>query len=388
MLHPFKYSVHRALATPFALLLVLANSLEAQGCGVRSAYQMGNATAVSNIVQVDTGWQPGPVTTFQQNGGGSPGSSLYSVGTVQTRAHFGRLRIQGTGQAQNWNGNGTSLYLIPPAFDTPTVQFRDTFTVQAQGLPVGTPVQIEARVRMVGSCVVTGLWPVLSTYGAEIRVAPFANALGMGSIVTSLNATNGVATAIVQTTVGATFTVEGRMTSSVDEHGVRNGLPAAASYSIDLESRFEFRSVTAGAWIATCSGTTYPSAQATSQAVGSGCGSGPPTLTSTLPLLGSSLSLTTNGAAAGAPVFRGLAIGAPVATPFGTCVLQLDPATLVLEFAGVADAAGQHTAAVPLPNALGFAGLALTAQSLVLGTGGPFLGLGELSNAVALVVGF
>jgi hypothetical protein len=349
---------------------------------------MGNATAVSNIVQVDTGWQSGPVTTLQQNGGGSPGSSLYSVGTVQTRAQFGRLRIQGTGQAQNWNGNGTSLYLTQAANDTPVVQFRDTFTVQAQGLPVGTPVQIEARVRMFGSCVLTGLGPLIANFGAEIRVAPLANALGLSSIVTSLNSTTGVATAIVQTTVGATFAVEGRMTSIVDERGVWNGTPASASYSIDLESRFEFRSVTGSAWITTCSGATYPSPQATSQAVGSGCGTTPPTLASTLPLLGSSLSLTTNGAAAGAPVFRGLAIGAPVATPFGTCVLQLDPATLVLEFVGVADAAGQHTAAVSLPNALSFAGLALTAQSLVLSTGGPFLGLGELSNALALVVGF
>jgi hypothetical protein len=46
---------------------------------------------------------------LQYIGGGSPGSSLYSGGTVQRRGQFGRLRSQATEKAQNWNGNGTSL---------------------------------------------------------------------------------------------------------------------------------------------------------------------------------------------------------------------------------------------------------------------------------------
>ncbi|MBK8975693.1 MAG: hypothetical protein IPM29_07190 [Planctomycetes bacterium] len=349
---------------------------------------MGNQTAVSNIVQVDTGWQPTAVTTLQQNGGGSPGISLYSEGTVRTQAQFGRLRILGTGQAQNWNGNGTSLYVNMSASDLPTVQFRDTLTVQAPGLPAGTPVQLRLRVRMAGSCVLAGLMPLVSNYSAQIRVAPEASSLGVSSVVASLDSTTGVATAIVPTAVGQTFVVEGRTTCNVDEYGVRNGFPVAtASYSIDLESLFDFTSLTPGASIATCSGVTYPSLQASSQPVGTGCGAAPPTLVSTLPRLGTTLLLTTNGAPAQAPVFRGFAVGAPAWLPFGTCTLQLDPASLQLDFAGFADAAGRQTVALPLPGSSSLAGLAVTAQTLMPATNGPFLGFGELSNGVALVVG-
>lgn len=348
---------------------------------------MGNQTATSNIVQVDTGWQSSAVTTQQQNGGGSPGSSLYSVGTMQTGAQFGRLRIQGTGQAQNWNGNGTSLYVLQSGFGLPVVRFRDTLTVQGQGLPVGTPVQLQVRVRMAGSCVLSGLWPLVSNYSAEIRVDTLSSGLGLGTVVASLASTNGLATAVVPTTVGATLYLEGNMTCNVDEHGVRNGPPAAGSYSIDLESLFEFRSLTPGAALAFCSGATYPSLQASVQSVGVGCGAAPPTLTATLPQLGSNLVFTTGGAPPLSEVFLGFAFGSPVSVPLGACTLHLDPLTLFYGFVGLADAAGSQTATLLVPNTGRLAGLELNAQSCSLTPNGPFLGIGELSNGVALVIG-
>jgi hypothetical protein len=378
----------RVLPTLLSALLVLVSRSPAQGCGVQSSYQMGNFTAVSNIAQVDTGWLPSTVTTLRYNGGGSPGISLYSEGTVQTRAEFGRLRIQATGQAQNWNGNGTSLYVTPMAFDAPTVRFRDTVTVVAPGLPVGTPVQLRLRVRLSGTCVLSGLSPLINEFGAQIRVAPFPNSLVPSSTVASLSSTTGLATANVSTAVGQTFVVEGRMNCNVDEYGVRNGFPlASASYSIDLESLFEFTSLTPGAAIATCSGAAYPSLQASAQAVGAGCGSAPPTLASTVPVLGSTLTLTTSGAPGQAPVFRGLAIGAPVWLPVGACTMHLDPASLALDFVGFADPAGQLAVTLPLPASGSLAGVALTAQSLLLVNNGPFLGIAETSNGVALLVG-
>jgi hypothetical protein len=379
----------RRLAARLGLLLTLASPLAAQSpnCSVRSTYQMGNQTATSNIVQVDTGWRSSSATTLQQNGGGSPGVSLFSQGTMQTEAQFGRLRIQGTGQAQNWNGNGTSLYVLQAGFGLPVVRFRDTLTVQSQGLPVGTPVQLLLRVRMSGSCVLTGNLPLVSNYGAEIRVDPASSGLGLTSIVASLSSMTGLTAALVPTTVGATLYVEGNMTCNVDEYGVRNGPPASASYAIDLESLFDFRCLTAGAALAFCSGTTYPSLQASAQAVGVGCGVAPPTLAATVPQLGSSLVLTTNGAPAQAPVFLGLAVGAPVSVPLGACTLLLDPLSLSLGFVGVADAAGVQVTTLSVPIAGSLAGFPMTAQTLMLAANGPFLGFAELSNGQALVLG-
>ena len=378
------------LAARLGLLCAMAVPLAAQSpnCSVRSTYMMGNQTATSNIVLVDTGWQSPVATTLQQTGGGSAGSSPFSQGTVRTEAQFGRLRIQGNGQAQNHNGNGTTLYFQQSGFDLPVVRFRDTLTVQGQGLPIGTPVQLQFRVRMAGTCVLTGLMPLVSNYRAEIRVDTLSSGLGGSTAVATLASTTGLATAVVPTTVGATLYLEGRMTCNLDEYGVRNGSPiTTASYAVDLESLFELRSLTPGASFAVCSGATYPSLQATAQAVGAGCGAAPPTLTATLPQLGGSLVLTTNGAPAQAPTFLGLAVGAPVAVPAGPCTLRLDALATTLSFVGFADAAGLQTTTLSLPNTGSLAGLALTAQTLLLATNGPFLGLAELSNGVALGLG-
>lgn len=219
---------------------------------------------------------------------------------------------------------------------------------------LGTPVQLRLRVRLSGTCVLSGLSPLINEFGARIRGAPFPNSLVPSSTVASLSSTTGLATANVSTAVGQTFVVEGRMNCHVDEYGVRNGFPlASASYSIDLESLFEFTSLTPGAAIATCSGA----------------------------------ALTTSGAPGQAPVFRGLAIGAPVWLPVGACTMHLDPASLALDFVGFADPAGQLAVALPLPASGSLAGVALTAQSLPLVDNGSFLGIAETSNGVALVVG-
>ena len=112
-----------------------------------------------------------------------------------------------------------------------------------------------------------------------------------------------------------------------------------------------------------------------------------PTLAATVPQLGSNLVLTTNGAPAQAPVFLGLAVGAPVSVPLGACTLRLDPLSLSLGFVGVADAAGLQATTLPLPNAGSLAGFPMTAQTLMLAANGSFLGFAELSNGLALVLG-
>ncbi len=376
-------------------LLPLAAALVASGdspraqnpnCATRSTYQMGHATAVSNILQVDTGWQSGAATTTQQYGGGTPGSSRYSVGNVATSAAFGRLRAQAAGQAQNWNGNGTSLYLVQVAADHPIARFRDTVTVQSAGLPPGTPVQLALQVRLAGTAQVVGLQPLLG-YGAQIRVDTQATGLGLGSSVATLTDTVGLASATVATTVGATLFLEGRLRVELQEIGVMGGQPASGSYTVDLEAVFDFQATTPGVSLLFCSGASYANLGAAVQSVGVGCGAAPPALAATLPQLGSTVALTTVGLPAGAPVFRGLVAAAPISVPIGVCTLQLDPALAALDFAGVAAAGGTLVTPLPIPNVSTFAGVDVTIQMLPLVPDGPFLGIAELSNAVALRLG-
>jgi hypothetical protein len=111
-------------------------------------------------------------------------------------------------------------------------------------------------------------------------------------------------------------------------------------------------------------------------------------LAANVPVLGGMCTLDLSSAPSGAAVFRGLSVGGPVATPIGGCVLQLDPASAVFEFAGTATVAGQLAMSLAIPNAVTLLGFARTAQALPLQTNGPLLGFAELSNGVLLQLGF
>jgi hypothetical protein len=363
--------------------------LAAQGpvCRVQTAYGMGNISPTSNILQIDTGWRLSPSTTSNTNGGGVPFATTFSLAQVATSAAFGRLYILASGQARNWNGNGTSLWLSPTAFDQPpTLRFQDTVVVLSAVLPVGTPVQLQSRVRLAGFAVVAGAAPT-RTFGAQIRVANDPSSLSTGAIVAMLSDTTGLVTATINTTVGATLYVEGRLSVYVEDAAVLGSLPASASYGVELEGLFDFASLTAGATLAHCSGAQYPSLSASVQTIGAGCGAAPPILASTLPQLGTTATLTTTSAPPAAPVFVGLAVGAPVAQQSGACTLWLDLAVTSIAFAGVASAAGTATTTLGIPSSGSLAGLHLTAQALPLLNVGPFLGFGELSNGLELVIG-
>ena len=111
-------------------------------------------------------------------------------------------------------------------------------------------------------------------------------------------------------------------------------------------------------------------------------------LAANVPALGGMCTLDLSSAPSGAAVFRGLLAGAPVATTIGGCVLQLDPASAVFDFAGTATVAGQLAMSLAIPNAVTLLGFALTAKALPLQTNGPLLGFAEFSNGVLLQLGF
>lgn len=380
-------SVRRStFAIALAWLSAASAAAQSDTCGVQTAYMLGNATATSNIASIDTGWRLAPSTTALANGGGVPFVSRYSRAQVTTTAAFGRLHIQASGDARNWNGNGTSLWLLPFNIDPPTLRFRDTILVQSANLAVGTPVQLQVRARLAGFALVAGAVPS-TAFDVQVRVASHPSNLTAATTVAALIDATGLATAIVNTTVGATLYTEGRLSVSVRDHAVENGPPASASYGVDLEALFDFTSATPDATLSFCSVANYPSLSATVTSIGTGCGAAPPTLTATSPRLGSTVTMTVTAAPPGSPVVAGIAVGAPLPLQVGPCTLWLDPATTASSFVGTTSAAGILSTTLIVPALGNLAGMHLTAQSVVLVNGGPLLGVAETTNALELVVG-
>jgi hypothetical protein len=60
---------------------------------------------------------------------------------------------------------------------------------------------------------------------------------------------------------------------------------------------------------------------------------------------------------------------------------------ILLDVVGASNGAGQWGFVLPIPFVPAWAGTSVTAQALPLLTNGPFLGFGELSNAVELRLG-
>ena len=133
---------------------------------------------------------------------------------------------------------------------------------------------------------------------------------------------------------------------------------------------------------------TLPDATAT--VVGVGCGAvGAPTLMVSAPVPGQAQSYTAAGFSPAAPAHLLLGIGP--AMPFalgGGCELQGSGAPLFDIPAGVTSAAGGWSAAFAVPARASLLGAVLTAQVLVAVTGGPALGVAELSNGVEMTVGW
>jgi len=132
------------------------------------------------------------------------------------------------------------------------------------------------------------------------------------------------------------------------------------------------------------------SVPATSTPAGPGCGlKGPVGLAATRPVVGQLVTFTMTNATANAPGQFVVTLGPPAPLPFpGGCVLQINPATMVMSLPLKTDAAGRWALNFPLPDAHGLSGLELTAQAATFVAGGPLFGAAELSNGAALRLGY
>ena len=197
----------------------------------------------------------------------------------------------------------------------------------------------------------------------------------------------GATSVTVTVPVGQAMPVEGMLDVSLHAIGVMS-FNALGSYDVDLTATFDITPLTPGVALQSCSGATYNGLAARVTPVGVGCGAAPPVLSASAPTLGGSVALSLTGAPANAPVVRGFALGGAVAVPYGNCVMQLDPGTLVLDFIGFASATGQQQSTLTIPSTVNLLNFRLTAQALPLVSNGPFFGLGELSNGVELQIGY
>lgn len=368
-----------ASVTALQLALTLATVAPfaaAQASGLRNALRLiDSAGSTFAEYQIDTGVAAaGPLFTPATCTGIS-GATVSTI-TCSSYSDYGSLRFVGAGHAAA-NGVGC-FFRMTDAFPGPKAQFIDQVTIASMTLPRGTPVQIRGDLRVTGFA-----WVVGFNAHSSHRVELVTNQGPVAALVDSVGSTSGV----LQTTVGSSLTFTGRLAAALQDFGVERG-QGTASLRIDLAADFEITSLTPGATLQFASGTNYDHALARSQPVGVGCGVGPPSLASTAPVLGSTCTFSMQNAPASQAVIRGLAANGPSHNPFGACSLLLDVNTLSLVFAGTTDASGQWTSTLGIPAVPGLAGTVLSSQCVALLVGGPFLGLGETTNAVRLRVGF
>lgn len=124
------------------------------------------------------------------------------------------------------------------------------------------------------------------------------------------------------------------------------------------------------------------------QPVGLGCAAGAlPQFTASSPVVGTTMQFALANARPAAPVFFAINFGAPLNGVLGPCTIHVDPTIAAVTLEGVTSATGAWSRPLGIPSLSVFVGQELTAQTLIVGTNGPLLGIGDLSNGLHLFLG-
>lgn len=127
---------------------------------------------------------------------------------------------------------------------------------------------------------------------------------------------------------------------------------------------------------------------ATSQAIGTGCAAGtPPVFTATAPVVGTTMQFQLAFARTNSAVLFAVNFGTALQGSIGSCSLHVDLTIAAVTVEGTTSATGTWSKPLALPALSVFVGQQLTAQTLILGTGGPLLGLGDLSPGLQVWLG-
>jgi hypothetical protein len=363
-------------------------SLAAQNCSLRGHFNLRTSVpsqvGPSGDVRVDTGLQVlGPVVASGiSSSGNAQGCSVNSSCT--STVDYGRLQLTASGAGGSCSNGGQSLSLDSWIGGRPNGEFTDRLTVVAPQLAPGTPVTLRVSVQLSGIATATSTYPSpgldTSFYAARLYLNNSQAAIQANSSGRNTNS--------VVVTAGSQVLVSGDLVVRLRAVGMEISGFYSGAIAADVVATFDIAPLTPGVTLVACSGTNYDRLTARALPVGSGCGAAPPVLSANPPALGSTCNLALSGAPVGGLVFRGLSLGTLVATPIGSCVLQLDPAVASFDFVGLASSLGQIVMPVPIPNFTSLLGVELGSQALILGTNGPLFGVAELSNGVGLRLGF
>lgn len=131
---------------------------------------------------------------------------------------------------------------------------------------------------------------------------------------------------------------------------------------------------------------TLPLAGATT--VGTGCAAGAaPAFSATAPVVGTTMQFQLANARTNALVVFAINFGAPLAGTIGACSLHVDLSVAAVTVEGLTSAAGAWSKPLAIPPMSVFVGQQLTAQALIIGNGGPLLGLGDLTTGLQVFLG-
>ena len=362
--------------------LCLTAGLLAQNCQVRSSYRI--ATGVNNApstdVLFDSGWQATAPLITANTSINSNNLGCHTRGDVATTADYGWLNCTGSAIGTNSLGNGVFLWVDEYIGGEPKARFRDQLTVTSASLPNGSPAQVQFRVDLTGFATVVDLNPEVS-FSADVLA-------WLGSWPTAqVQNQAGSALLTVPTTVGATFTFEGRLFMTLRARAIQGGAPATSTMAFDLRAHTTISVLTPGVDFTTCSGRRYGSQSATVQNLGGGCGLGAPLLRSSLGLIGNQLAVTLSSAPTNQAVLFGMSPATNVVTPLGPCGCLLDLPNAVIVAAGNTDGTGAWSMSLLVPGSPSLIGQTLNVQDIVLSPGAPVFGLATLSNALQLRFG-
>ena len=111
-------------------------------------------------------------------------------------------------------------------------------------------------------------------------------------------------------------------------------------------------------------------------------------MSSTQPVLGRPATVSVTQGTANAFLVLALDVGPPSFFSFGACTLHVNPLTAVTSIVGMTSGSGAWSTQLPVPGRESFAGVQITLQTFLINAGGPFLGVGDLSNSLMLTLGF
>jgi hypothetical protein len=197
------------------------------------------------------GWTTtGPLVRHCVNNISNP-LGMYSNSDFTAIADYGHLRFYGSGSAQSALFTGLFLWVDDWIGAEPRAQYRDRLYVNSATLPIGTPAVVEFELTLSGSTTIVDSSPS-SSFTAELT-AQDPNLVPVLSL--SLGNAPGVTTGQLNTAVGDSIDVQGRLAVYLYAYGMLQAGPSSGSVAADVTAQVVPRALTQGVTLTSNSNT-------------------------------------------------------------------------------------------------------------------------------------